>query len=42
MGKNPNFKCIRFFTTENGWEAVFTGDEIAKQFPSYDDHVAHA
>lgn len=42
MGKNPNFKCIRFFTTENGWEAAFTGDEIAKQFPSYDDHVKRA
>ena len=42
MGKNPNFKCIRFFTAENGWEAAFTGDDIAKQFPSYDDHVARA
>jgi 1,2-dihydroxy-3-keto-5-methylthiopentene dioxygenase len=42
MGKNPNFKCIRFFTTENGWEAAFTGSEIAKQFPSYDDYVANA
>lgn len=42
MGKNPNFKCIRFFTTENGWEAAFTGSNIAKQFPSYDDYVGHA
>lgn len=40
MGKKPNFKCIRFFTAENGWEAAFTGDDIAKQFPTYDDHVA--
>lgn len=42
MGKNPGFKCIRFFTTENGWEAAFTGSDIAKQFPSYDDYVARA
>jgi 1,2-dihydroxy-3-keto-5-methylthiopentene dioxygenase len=42
MGVNPAFKCIRFFTTENGWEPAFTGSEIASQFPSYDDYVAHA
>ncbi|MGH8551078.1 MAG: 1,2-dihydroxy-3-keto-5-methylthiopentene dioxygenase [Methylococcales bacterium] len=40
MGKNPDFKCIRFFTTEDGWEAEFTGSEIAKRFPSFDDYVA--
>ena len=40
MGKSPSFKCIRFFTAENGWEAAFTGDDIAKNFPSYDDHIA--
>lgn len=39
MGENPDFKCIRFFTTENGWEANFTGSEIAKQFPSYDQFL---
>ena len=37
MGENPNFKCIRFFTTANGWEANFTGSDIATRFPSYDD-----
>lgn len=37
MGSNPNFKCIRFFTTENGWVGDFTGSEIAKQFPSFDE-----
>lgn len=42
MGKNPNFKCIRFFTAENGWEAQFTGSEIAKKYPSFDDYVATA
>lgn len=40
MGENPSFKCIRFFTTENGWVGDFTGSQIAKQFPSYDEHVA--
>lgn len=42
MGKNPSFKCIRFFTTENGWEGHFTGSDLAKQYPSYDDYVARA
>ena len=40
MGVNPNFKCIRFFTTENGWVGDFTGSEIAKSFPDYDKHAA--
>ncbi|MCI0668721.1 MAG: cupin, partial [Methylococcaceae bacterium] len=40
MGTNPDFKCIRFFTTENGWEAEFTGSGIARRFPSFDDHLA--
>ncbi|MCI0654534.1 MAG: cupin [Methylococcaceae bacterium] len=42
MGKNPDFKCIRFFTTEKGWEAEFTGSEIDKQLPGFDDYVALA
>ncbi|MGH8556651.1 MAG: 1,2-dihydroxy-3-keto-5-methylthiopentene dioxygenase [Methylococcales bacterium] len=42
MGKNPDFKCIRFFTTEKGWEAEFTGSGIAKQLPSFDDYVVRA
>lgn len=40
MGKDPNFKCIRLFTTENGWVGDFTGSEIAKQFPDMDTFVA--
>ncbi|MDH5444997.1 MAG: cupin [Gammaproteobacteria bacterium] len=39
MGENPSFKCIRFFTTENGWEGNFTGSDIATTFPSFDDMV---
>ena len=40
MGENPNFKCIRFFTTPEGWVGNFTGSDIAKRFPSY-DQLAH-
>lgn len=39
MGENPSFTCIRFFTTENGWEGNFTGSDIAGTFPSYDEYV---
>ncbi len=40
MGENPNFKCIRLFTTQEGWVAEFTGSDIAKNFPTYDQYVA--
>jgi 1,2-dihydroxy-3-keto-5-methylthiopentene dioxygenase len=40
MGKNPSFKCIRFFTDEKGWEGLFTGSQIASRFPSFDEYVA--
>lgn len=40
MGETPAFKCIRFFTTDNGWEGHFTGSDIANRFPDYDTHVA--
>ena len=40
MGENPSFKCIRFFTTQEGWVGNFTGSDIATRFPSYDEHVA--
>lgn len=33
MGENPNLKCIRLFTTPEGWVADFTGDDIADRFP---------
>lgn len=36
MGENPNFKCIRLFTTPEGWVAQFTGNPIAKSFPTFD------
>ena len=40
MGEKPFFKCIRFFTTPDGWEGNFTGSDIATKFPSYDDMAA--
>lgn len=40
MGENPSFKCIRLFTTPEGWVATFTGNEIAKLFPTFDQYVS--
>lgn len=40
MGENPDFKCIRLFTTEEGWQANFTGSGIAAKFPTLDEYVA--
>ena len=40
MGENPKFKCIRLFTTPDGWVADFTGNDIAKSFPTLDQYVA--
>ena len=41
MGANPDFKCIRLFTTAEGWLADFTGDNIASQFPLLDAYIAN-
>lgn len=40
MGEMPDFKCIRFFTTPEGWVADFTGDNIADGFPTFDQYLA--
>ena len=40
MGENPSFKCIRLFTTEDGWVGDFTGNDIATRLPSMDEFVA--
>ena len=40
MGTKPFFKCIRFFTTPDGWEADFTGSDIATNFPDFDEMAA--
>ncbi len=36
MGEQPDFKCIRLFTTPEGWVADFTGSDIASRFPDLD------
>ena len=35
MGENPHFKCIRLFTTPEGWVAQYTGDRIAGGYPKF-------
>lgn len=40
MGENPNFTCIRFFTTPYGWVANFTDNPISESFPTLDQFVA--
>lgn len=40
MGKDPDFKCIRLFTTPDGWVGEFTGSDIATRFPDFDQSVA--
>ena len=38
MGSAPCFKCIRLFSTPEGWVANFTGSDIASRFPSMDEY----
>lgn len=40
MGPEPSLTCIRLFTSTEGWVADFTGDQIAAQFPKYDNKAA--
>ena len=35
MGGEPHFKCIRLFTTPEGWVAQYTGDAIADGYPKF-------
>jgi len=41
MGESPYLKCIRLFTSPEGWVADFTGDEISARFPKLEAYVAH-
>jgi 1,2-dihydroxy-3-keto-5-methylthiopentene dioxygenase len=38
MGENPSFKCIRLFTTPEGWVANYTGDKIADNLPKFEQY----
>ncbi len=40
MGARPDLKCIRLFTTPEGWEADYTGSDIADRFPRLEDWLA--
>lgn len=40
MGENPSFRCIRLFTTSEGWVAEFTRSSIAQRFPTFDEFLA--
>lgn len=42
MGAAPDFQCIRFFTTPEGWVAHYTGSDIAERFPDLDRFRAAA
>jgi len=37
MGARPELKCIRLFTTPEGWVAEYTGSRIAERFPRLED-----
>jgi len=40
MGENPDFKCIRLFSNPEGWVAQYTGDPIARSFPTFEKFLA--
>jgi 1,2-dihydroxy-3-keto-5-methylthiopentene dioxygenase len=43
MGATPFLKCIRTFTTPEGWVADYTGSDIASKFPRWEAFVlAHS
>ncbi|MEW5837210.1 MAG: cupin domain-containing protein [Pseudomonadota bacterium] len=37
MGMEPSFKCIRFFTVEEGWVGHFTDSGVDKMIPTLDE-----
>jgi 1,2-dihydroxy-3-keto-5-methylthiopentene dioxygenase len=39
-GAKPDMTVVRFFTNPQGWEAAFTGDDIAKRIPLYEPKAA--
>lgn len=40
MGATPDFVAIRFFKSAGGWVGDFSGDPIARRFPSFDELAA--
>lgn len=39
MGRVPELKCIRLFTTPEGWVAEFTGSDLSDNFPRLEPFV---
>lgn len=39
-GPRPHFAAIRFFTARKGWEATYTGDDVALRIPLYENLAA--
>jgi 1,2-dihydroxy-3-keto-5-methylthiopentene dioxygenase len=37
MGARPNFRAVRFYRTDDGFVADFTGDPIPERFPRLED-----
>ncbi|MEX2475888.1 acireductone dioxygenase [Marinobacter sp.] len=42
MGPEPRFTCIRLFSNPEGWVADFTGEDIARQLPRYEQLAGSA
>ena len=40
MGAAPSFTCIRLFTSPDGWVADFTGSDVARNFPRFEEHIS--
>ncbi|HWO99448.1 MAG TPA: acireductone dioxygenase [Methylococcus sp.] len=39
MGESPHLKCIRLFTTAEGWVADFIGSDIGERFPKLGEYL---
>ena len=40
MGTNPDYVSVRFFHDDDGWVGNFTGSDISRGFPTFDDLAA--
>jgi 1,2-dihydroxy-3-keto-5-methylthiopentene dioxygenase len=40
MGTNPDYVSVRFFHDDDGWVGNFTGSDVSRSFPTYDELVA--
>ncbi|MGY1744723.1 1,2-dihydroxy-3-keto-5-methylthiopentene dioxygenase [Blastococcus sp. SYSU D00695] len=40
MGTAPDYVSVRFFHDDDGWVGTFTGSDVSRSFPTYDEIVA--